>query len=62
MQLPNPLAEESWETEGITDRLVPMRETVTDKTGHYCFEAKGGLWLLKPEVTEVERKEGFKFQ
>ena len=53
-QLPNPLLDESWETEGIEERLVPLREVNVDENGKYCFSAKSGLWLIKPEISEEE--------
>jgi hypothetical protein len=60
--LPNPLEEQSWETDGIQDLLVPLREILTDENGKYCFTATKGLWLVVPEITAEEKKQGFMFQ
>ena len=50
-QQPNPLEGQTWQTEGIEELLVPMRETYTDAKGEYCFTATKGLWLVWPETS-----------
>lgn len=60
-QLPNPLEGQYWETDGITDILVPQRELFTDENGKYCFVVKKGLWLVWPDVSDEEKMEGFVF-
>ena len=46
LQEPNPLEQETWETPGIEDRLVPWRNTTVKSDGEFCFTAKKGLWRV----------------
>lgn len=61
MQEPNPLEEETWDTPGILDRLVPERNTTVNEDGEYCFTAKLGLWRLNVHSMEDEVGIHFKY-
>jgi len=34
---------------------------LTDEDGKYCFTATKGLWLIVPEISPEEKKQGFMF-
>lgn len=61
-QLPNPILEQSWETEGIEDLLIGERKVKLDSKGEYCFIANVGLWSVYPEVLPHEKSRALTFQ
>ena len=61
LQEPNPLEEETWETAGILDRLVPERTTTINAEGEYCFTASPGLWRVTADVLKEEQDVGLQW-
>ena len=58
LQEPNPLEHETWDTPGITDKLVPERTTTTNENGEYCFTVSRGLWRITADRTPGEERDG----
>ena len=61
LQEPNPLEEETWDTPGITDKLVAERTTTTNEKGQYCFTVSRGLWRVTADRTPEEERDGLQW-
>ena len=55
--MPNPLKNQTWDTEGIELELV-ARRTTTITNGEYCVTVTPGLWSISAQIFPEEEEKG----